>query len=78
MAFWAGAVASSVGKSVKELVRKSEMMPQDGKKPLCCSLLTKTEVTVSGEKPEGSMGIAYPSEQGSTKTGMGLASHCVR
>lgn len=54
------------------------MMPQDGKRPLCCSLLTKTGVTVSGEKPEGSVGIAYPSEQGSSKTGMGLASHCVR
>lgn len=75
MVFWAGAVTGSVGKSIKELVRKSETMSWDRQRPLRYSLLTITGVTVSGKEPEGSVGIAYPLEQGSTRTGVGLASH---
>lgn len=41
-------------------------MPQDGQRPLRCSLLTVTGVTLSRERPEGSMGIAYPLQPGST------------
>lgn len=76
--FWAGAAVGSVRKCIRELVRKSETMPRDGQRALRCSLLTITGVTVSGEKPEGSVGIAHPLQRGSTQMGTGRTGHRVR